>query len=106
MLYSNDCYSILHFKLKSNAVQAIDVPAAQQADQTITRVDNEDTDDHLFSLPFMVLGSAHHSEMQTHLESAKKELEQNPLIRKDVTVRIRTEPENEKDEKAIIVEIN
>ena len=64
-----DCYSILHFKLKSNAVQAIDVPAAQQADQTITRVDNEDTDDRLFSLPFMVLGSAHHSEMQTHLES-------------------------------------
>ena len=69
-----DCYSILHFKLKSNAVQAIDVPAAQQADQTITRVDNEDTDDRLFSLPFMVLGSAHHSEMQTHLESAKRNL--------------------------------
>ena len=54
----------------------------------------------------MVLGSAHHSEMQTHVESAKKELEQNPLIRKDVTARIRPEPENEKDEKAIIVEIN
>ena len=74
-----DCYSILHFKLQSNALQAIDVPVAQQADQTITHVDNEDTDDSLFSLPFMVLGSAHHSEMQAHLESAKKELDQNPL---------------------------
>ena len=54
----------------------------------------------------MVLGSAHHSEMQTHFKSAKKELQQNPLIRKDVTARVRPEPENEKDEKAIMVEIN
>ena len=56
-----DCHSILHFKLKSNAVQVIYVPVAQQADQTITYIGNEDTDDCLFSLPFMALGSTHHS---------------------------------------------
>ena len=43
-----DYYSILHFKLKSNALQPIDVPVVQQADHTITHVDNEDTDDRLF----------------------------------------------------------
>ena len=67
-----DCHSILHFELKSNAVQVIDVPVTQQADQTITYVDNEDTDDCLFSLPFMALGSAHHSEMQTLLRVCEK----------------------------------
>ena len=39
-----------------------------------THVDNEDTDDRLFPLLFMVLGSAHHSEMQSHLESTKRNL--------------------------------
>ena len=54
----------------------------------------------------MVPESAHISEMKTHLESEKKELGQNPLIRKDVTARVRPEPENGKDEKAIIIDIN
>ena len=44
--------------------------------------------------------------MQAALRAAKKELERPPLVRKDIVARIRPEPDNEKDAKAIVIEIN
>ena len=43
--------------------------------------------------------------MQAALRAAKKELERPPLVRKDIVARIRQEPDNEKDAKAIVIEI-
>ena len=44
--------------------------------------------------------------MQAALRAAKKELERPPLVRKDIVARIRPEPDNEKDSKAMVIEIN
>ena len=46
-----------------------------------------------------------HITMQAALRAAKKELERPPLVRKDIVARIRPEPDNEKDAKAIVIEI-
>ena len=44
--------------------------------------------------------------MQEALRAAKKELERPSLVRKDIVAMIRPEPDNEKDTKAIVIEIN
>ena len=45
--------------------------------------------------------------MQAALRAANmKELERPPLVRKYIVARIRPEPDNEKDAKAIVIEIN
>ena len=61
---------------------------------------------HTHAVPFMVLGSTHHNGMQAALRAKKKELERPSLVRKDIVARIRPEPDNEKDAKAIVIEIN
>ena len=58
------------------------------------------------AVPIKVLGSSHHSEMQAALRAAKKELERPSLVRKDTVARIRPKPDNKKDAKAIVIEIN
>ena len=40
------------------------------------------------------------------MRAAKKELERPLFVRKDIVARIRPEPDNEKDAKAIVIEIN
>ena len=106
-----DCYSIFYFKHKNLAGTTL--PLDDQNDRNQVNDDSHAEDDladvkthfRTHAVPFKVLRSTHHNGMQAALRAAKKELERPSLVRKDIVARIRPEPDNEKDAKAIVIEI-
>ena len=90
-----DTYAIGLFKLQS-------ANSNDEHQQEENHGEGNTSDDEEYTLPFKVLGSAHHKEMQVSLEQGVLAMNEQ---QKQVTERLQPEPTNDYDSNVISVQI-